>query len=195
MKSVAVQSALIVLFASAAHPADTAVPPHYTLDAAHSTLQYQFTQAGAQNKGKFTRFTVVLDFSPDNLPASRMDVAVDMASLDTGDRERDDTLKGADLFSVAKYPQSRFTSSQITRTATGYDAVGKLTLRGVSREIHVPFTFKTANEQGQVVGYLAGQTSLKRLDYGVGQGDWKTTEWVGNEVSVTYSLRLAPAAH
>lgn len=194
MKPVAVQSALILLFATAAGSADTP-PAHYTLDAAHSTLQYQFTQAGAQNKGKFSHFTVVLDFSPDNLPASRLDVVVDMGSLDTGDRERDDTLKGADLFSVAKYPQSRFTSTQITRTATGYDALGKLTLRGVSREIHVPFTFKSANEQGQAVGYLSGQTALKRLDYGVGQGDWKTTEWVGNEVSVPYSLRLVPAAH
>jgi polyisoprenoid-binding protein YceI len=195
MKALAVQSALIVVFTMGAYAADAPPPAHYTLDAAHSNLQYQFTQAGAQNKGRFARFTVALDFAPDNLTASRLDVLVDMGSLDTGDRERDDTLKGADLFSVAKYPQSRFTSSQIVRTATGYDAVGKLTVRGVSREIHVPFTFKPANEQGAAVGYLAGQTALKRLDYGVGQGDWKSTEWVGNEVSVTYSLRLAPAAH
>ena len=179
----------------AARAADAAPVTRYTLDQTKSTLDFQFMQAGAQNKGKFTRFPVTLDFSPDNLAASKLDVVVEMASLDTGDKERDDTLKGADLFSAAKFPQARFTSTQITRTATGYDAVGKLTIRGVSRDVHVPFTFKTADEQGKPAGYLAGKVSIKRLDFGVGQGDWKSTEWVGNEVAVAYSVRLVAAGH
>ena len=178
----------------AAHAADAA-PAHYTLDPAKSTFEYQFTQAGALNKGKFTKYTVTLDFSPDNLATSKLDVVVDMNSLDTGDKERDDTLKSADLFSAAKFPQSRFTSTQITKTANGYDAVGKLTIRGVSRDTHVPFSFKTADEQGKPAGYLLGKTTIKRLDFGVGQGDWKATDQVGNDVAVTYSLRLVPAAH
>jgi polyisoprenoid-binding protein YceI len=177
-----------------AYAADAA-PARYTLDPAKSTFEYQFTQAGALNKGKFTKYTVTLDFSADSLATSKLDVVVDMNSLDTGDKERDETLKSADLFSVAKYPQARFTSTQITKTANGYDAVGKLTIRGVSRDAHVPFSFRTADEQGKPVGYLLGKTSLKRLDFGVGQGDWKATDQVGNDVSVSYSLRLVPAAH
>ena len=178
-----------------AHAADGAAPvTHYTLDQAKSTLEFLFVQAGAQNKGKLTRFPVTLDFSPDNPATSKLDVVVETASLDTGDKERDDTLKGADLLSVAKFPQARFTSTQITKTASGYDAVGKLTLHGVSRDIHVPFSFRTADEQGKPAAYLLGKTTIKRLDFGVGQGDWKSTEWVGNDVSVSYSLRLVPAA-
>ena len=165
----------------------------YTLDPAKSTLEYQFVQAGAQNKGKFPKYAVTLDFSPDNLAASKLDVVVEMSSLATGDKERDDTLKGADLLAVAKFPQSRFTSTQITKTATGYDAAGKLTLRGVTRDVHVPFSFRTADEQGKPAAYLLGKTAIKRLDFGVGQGDWKSTEWVGNDVPVLYSLRLVPA--
>src|SRR5689334_12452397 len=72
---------------SAAQAAD-APAAHYTLDPAKSTLDYQFEQAGAQNKGKFVRFTVTLDLSPDNLAATKLDVVVDMASTDTGDKER-----------------------------------------------------------------------------------------------------------
>jgi polyisoprenoid-binding protein YceI len=193
-----VTSALFVAAAARmvgiASAADGAPVTRYTLDPAKSTLEFQFVQAGAQNKGKFTRFPVTLDFSPDNLATSKLDVVVETGSLDTGDKERDDTLKGADLLSVAKFPQARFTSTQITKTANGYDAVGKLTLRGVSHDIHVPFSFRTADEQGKPAGYLLGKTTLKRLDFGVGQGDWKSTEWVGNDVSVSYSLRLAPAA-
>lgn len=172
-----------------------AAPTHYTLDPAKSTFEYQFTQAGALNKGKFTKYTVTLDWSPDSLATSKLDVVVDMSSLDTGDKERDDTLKSADLFSTAKFPQSRFTSTQITKTANGYDAVGKLTIRGVSRDTHVPFSFKTADEQGKPAGSLLGKTTIKRLDFGVGQGDWKATDQVGNDVAVSYSLRLVPAAH
>jgi polyisoprenoid-binding protein YceI len=170
-----------------AHAAD-AGPLHYTLDPAKSTFEYQFTQAGALNKGKFTKYTVTLDFSADSLAASKLDVVVDMSSLDTGDQERDETLKSADLFSVAKFPQSRFTSTQITKTASGFDAVGKLTIRGVSRDVHVPFSF-------QPVGSLIGKMAIKRLDFGVGQGDWKATDQVGNDVAVSYALRLVPAAH
>jgi polyisoprenoid-binding protein YceI len=183
-----------VFVAGIAHAANAAPVTHYTLDPAKSTLEFQFTQAGAQNKGKFTRFAVTLDFSPDNLAGSKLDVVVEASSLDTGDKERDDTLKSADLLSVAKFPQARFTSTQIAKTANGYDAVGKLTLRGVSRDIHVPFAFRTADEQGKPAGYLLGKTTIKRLDFGVGQGDWKATDQIGNDVSVSYSLRLVPAA-
>jgi polyisoprenoid-binding protein YceI len=180
--------------AGTARAADATPVAHYTLDQAKSTLEFQFVQAGAQNKGKFSRFPVTLDFSPDNPAASKLDVVVETGSLDSGDKERDDTLKGADLLAVAKFPQARFTSTQITKTANGYDAAGKLTLRGVTRDIHVPFSFRTADEQGKPAGYLLGKTTIKRLDFGVGQGDWKSTEWVGNDVSVSYSLRLVPAA-
>jgi len=180
--------------AGTARAADASPVTRYTLDQAKSTLEFQFVQAGAQNKGKFTRLPVTLDFSPDNLTTSKLDVVVETTTLDSGDKERDDTLKGADLLSVAKFPQARFTSTQITKTANGYDAVGKLTLRGVSRDMHIPFSFRTADEQGKPASYLLGKTTIKRLDFGVGQGDWKSTEWVGNEVSVSYSLRLLPAA-
>jgi polyisoprenoid-binding protein YceI len=192
-----VTSALFVAAATSmvgiASAADASPVKRYTLDQAKSSLEFQFVQAGAQNKGKFTRFPVTVDFSPDNLATSKLDVVVETASLDTGDKERDDALKGADLLSVAKFPQARFTSTQITKTANGYDAVGKLTLHGVTRDIHVPFSFRTADEQGKTAGYLLGKTTIKRLDFGVGQGDWKSTEWVGNDVSVSYSLRLLPA--
>jgi polyisoprenoid-binding protein YceI len=195
MMSIAARLALVATVVSVARAADPAPVAHYTLDPAKSALEYQFVQAGAQNKGKFTRYAVTVDFSADNLASSKLDVVVEMISLDTGDKERDETLKSTDMFSVAKFPQAHFTSTQISRTASGYDAAGKLTLRGVTRDVHVPFSFRTADEQGKPAGYLSGKTTLKRLDFGVGQGDWKSTEWVGNDVSVSYSLRLVAAAH
>ncbi len=186
--ALALLTALCMTAAAAAADAPAA-SQRLTLDPAKSSLEFQFVQAGAQNKGKFGKFQVALGLGADAAPTS-LDVVVQIASVDTGDSDRDDTLRGDDLFAAKKYPQAHFVASQITRTATGYDAAGKLTIRGVTRDQHVTFTLRTAQEQGRSVGYLSGKTVLKRLDFGVGQGDWKSTEWAGNEVPVSYTLRL-----
>ena len=104
---------LLTMLLAAGAPAAT--PPTYTLDAAKSTLEFAFVQAGAQNKGRFPKFSVNFSFADDSLAASRLDVMVDVAALDTADQERDDTLKGADLFDVAKFPQAHFSATQITK--------------------------------------------------------------------------------
>ncbi|MGH8275543.1 MAG: YceI family protein [Steroidobacteraceae bacterium] len=189
----AVALALTLIASAWAAPAPTA--GHYTLDPAKSSLQFTFLQAGARNTGKFTRFAVSFDVPPANSTAGRLEVTVEVGSLDTGDQDRDDTLRGADLFAVAKFPQARFSATQIERTAGGYQAVGKLTIRGVTRDERIPFTFSEADEHGVAAGYLIGKTTVRRLDFGVGQGDWKATDQAGNDVTVSFTLRLTGAAH
>jgi cytochrome b561 len=165
-----------------------AAGPSYTAIAAQSSLVYTFTQAGAENQGRFKSFAVSFDPA-----AARLDLTVDMHSFDTGDQQRNDTLGGNDFFDVAQYPQAHFSANHIDKTATGYAATGSLTVRGVTRGVTIPFTWRTANVQGHSVGYLSGQATLRRLDFGVGQGQWESTEWVGNDVTVRYSLVLAPS--
>jgi polyisoprenoid-binding protein YceI len=193
----ALPAALLALLGVAARLQATDAPalPHYVLDPAKSTLEFSFTQAGARNKGRFTRFQTLLDFAPENLAASHLEVTIETNSLDTGDEERDGALRDSDLFAVKKFPQAHFSAAQILKTASGYEAIGKLTIRDTSREVRVPFTLRTATEAGVSAGYMAGQTTIKRLDYGVGQGDWKATDQVGNEVGVSFALRLTGAGH
>ena len=183
---------LAFLALACAARADAPALTHYALDPAKSTLEFDFLQAGARNQGQFKRFTANLDFSADNLAASRLEVTVDMNSLDTGDQERDGTLRDTDLFAVKKFPQARFSATQIVKTASGYEAVGKLTIRDVTRDARVPFSLRTATEGSTTVAYMSGKTGVKRLDYGVGQGDWKATDQVPNEVGVSFALRLTP---
>ena len=172
-----------------AAPAARGASAVYRLLAKQSSLTYAFSQAGAENEGRFKSFAVSFDPA-----AGRLEVLVDMRSFDTGDQQRNGILGGKDFFDVAQYPQSRFTASRIVKTAAGYQATGALTLRGTTRNITIPLTWRTATVQGHVVGYLSGQTTLRRLDFGVGQGQWQSTEWVGNAVTVRYSLVLAPSA-
>jgi len=186
---------VLALVLSAAAVADTAAPVHYSVDAARSLLRFSFVQAGAENTGRFRSMKGDITFAPDNLAGSRIDVTIDVASLDTGDEERDTTLKGADLFDVAKYPQARFIATKLVAKGTSrFDAQGKLTIRNVTRDLNVPITFQTKTEQGKTVGYMTGRVTIRRLDFGVGQGEWKSTEWVNDNVTVSFSLRLVPAA-
>ena len=158
-------------------------------------MKFAFTQAKAENKGKFRMFDVALRFADTALPASKLDVTIKVESLDTGDEERDEALRGVDGFNVAKFPEAKFHVTKFSRVSAGrYEAVGKLTIRDVSKVIMVPLSFRTATEKSGPAAYMTGRAVINRLDFGVGQGDFKATDQVANEVTVTFGLRLLPAA-
>lgn len=155
-----------------------------------SQLEFRFTQAGAETGGRFDQFTVLLGLNASGQPAS-LQVTIDTASVNTQDGERDGLLRGADLFDSARYPQARFNSTRlVAKGKNAYDAVGSLTLRNTSQAVTVPLTL-TRNAAGQPLS-LAGETSINRLSFGVGQGDWKSTEWVGDKVKVRFKIALTP---
>jgi polyisoprenoid-binding protein YceI len=152
-----------------------------------SQLTFVGTQAGAEFEGKFEKFTADIKFDPKDVPSSRFDVKIDTASVNTRDAERDDTLKTADLFSVKQFPTARYVAEKFTDKGKGqYVATGKLTLRNVTKDVPIQFTF----EEGSAGAWLKGSTTIKRNDFGVGQGDWKDTSTVADEVKVKFALLL-----
>lgn len=179
--------------AIAAAPAPAA-PALWAADPATSSLEFQFVQAGAETTGKFARFTANIDFNPADLAHARFDVAMDVASGDTSDKERDDVLRGADLFNTATYPRATYVATQFAAKGASYEAQGKLTLRGVTRDVPLSFSFQPGAEAGKPVATLKGTAKIKRLAFGVGQGDWKSTEWVSDDVQISFSLLLRPRA-
>ena len=138
-------------------------------------------------EGAFRKFHVRLDLDPAKPAAGRLDVTVDTASVDTQDEERDGILRSADFFWSEKYPEASYHATHIERAGAGWRATGDLTMRGVTRPVPVTFTLSPA-EAG-----MRGTASLKRLSFGLGQGDWASTEWVGDEVDIRFDLKLAPA--
>ena len=145
-------------------------------------------QAGADFKGSFRQFSAAVDFSPDALANSRIDVQVDLKSVDSMDKDRDTTIRGPDIFDVAHSPTAHYVTRSFSKTAAGYSAVGALTLRGVTKDVPIEFKFTP----GAAGAKLEGTARLKRLDFGAGQGDWKSTEWVADEVKISFSLALKP---
>jgi len=188
------RAASIVWFAFAAVCAATAgtaaaaAVPGYSADPRQSRLEFVGVQAGAEFKGTFHKFTAAIEFAPEDLANSHIDVQIDMASVDSLDKDRDTTIRGPDIFDAPHFPTSHYVTRSITKTAAGYTAVGALTLRGVTKDVPIDLQFtKTAGG-----AKLDGSAKLKRLDFGAGQGDWKSTEWVADAVKVSFSLVLVP---
>jgi polyisoprenoid-binding protein YceI len=178
-----------LLLTLAASATASGAPERYS-QAPGSTLEFQFTQLGAPASGHFGRFTTELAYDEKNLGASSLEVTIQVASLDTQDAERDGVLKDVDLFDTRKHATATFLAGSLARApGGGLEAAGKLTIRGVTKDLKLPLTLKpTAN------GFeLSGQTTIRRLDFGVGQGEWKSTESVGDEVEVRYKVMLVKA--
>jgi polyisoprenoid-binding protein YceI len=188
--------ALAFLFAGAALAAENsaapAAPPaaRYQQAATGNSLNFTFTQLGAESTGQFRKFTTTFAYDGSDPRTGSLEVRIEIGSLDTQDAERDEALKGADLFDSKTHPTATYVASTLARNAAGgLEAVGQLTLRGVKKDLRLPLVLKTTVDGLE----LSGRTSIKRLDYGVGQGEWKSTESVGDEVQIQYKVILVRA--
>jgi polyisoprenoid-binding protein YceI len=186
---IALASAL-ALSAGIVSAADAAALPRYVQAQAGSSLAFTFDQAGAASKGGFKKFTTELRYDEKAPETCSLNVKIETASVDTQDQERDEMLRAADLFDAQKYPTAQYVANSCARRADGsVEAVGKLTLRGVTRDLRLPLKItRTASGLD-----LSGEAAIKRLDYGVGQGDFKATDSVGDEVKLHYKVALAKA--
>jgi polyisoprenoid-binding protein YceI len=151
-----------------------------------STVKFHATQQGSRFEGRFGSFQAMIDFDPADPAAGSIAGIVDLASVDTRDYDRDQTLRDADFFHVEAHPQSRFEAQRIEAVDAGYRAHGELTLKGVTRPMVMDFTWDANGSSARFVGTM----SINRFDYKVGEG-WNDTSWIGERVMVEVSLDLS----
>jgi polyisoprenoid-binding protein YceI len=178
---VAVLSGMVWLNASAANSS-------YTAAAGASKLEFTGTQAGADFTGIFHDYTASVEFDPEALDRARIDVQIRLASVDTKDKDRDNTIRGPDIFDTAHFPVAHYVTRSIAKSGGGYTAIGALTLRGVTKDVAIAFQFAPSNGSAKLIG----TAQLKRLQFGAGQGDWKSTEWIADPVRISFALALTP---
>ncbi|MEH6415673.1 YceI family protein [Pseudomonas sp. CGJS7] len=154
-----------------------------------SSLTFATKYQGEVFAGSLPGFTARLSFDPAQLATSKLDVVIPMAGANTKNAERDDTLKGVDFFSIAKFPQARFTATKFRSLGgNNYAADGSLSLRGVAKPVTLNFTWTPGDKP-----VLAGKATVKRLDFNVGGGDWADTSIIPNEVAVSTKVVFAAA--
>lgn len=182
---------LLLVWGSAS--AEQAQVAAWSLLSEGSRLNFQFTQAGSDETGGFRKFKADFRFDPDRLEQSGFEVTVDIASVDTGDSERDQILRSEDLFAVERWPEAHFKTTAISRQeGNRYLADAVLTIRDQTRQLPFPFTLEVSEKApGQAIFRLTAEVPLKRLDYGVGKGDWAETTWISDDVLVKVDVQAA----
>jgi polyisoprenoid-binding protein YceI len=162
-----------------------AAPAIWIVDPGASKLGFTGKVSGEGFSGQFRRWTAQIQFDPKALAASKVVATVDVGSAVSGDADRDQAMPTADWFAAGQYPKATFTTHGFKDLGGGhYQAVGDLTLRGVSRPIVLPFTLNITGD----TAHLNGAVALNRTAFGVGQGQWKTGDTVDTQVTVTLAL-------
>jgi polyisoprenoid-binding protein YceI len=150
-----------------------------------SSVTFVGKQMNVPTDGKFGKFALQIVFDPAKLNESRIQMDVDLASIDTGSVEANDEVKGKSWFDVKSNPTARFVSTAIKSLGGNrYEVTGKMTIKGRTKDVTAPFTFKPEGPGGT----FDGAFTLKRLDYAIGEGAWADTDTVANEVQVKFRI-------
>jgi polyisoprenoid-binding protein YceI len=154
-------------------------------DAAQSTLTFKGSYQNEAFDGKFKKFDAAISYDEADLTTAKFDVKVDLASVDTASSERDDSLKGGDFFDLKKFPQAHFVTTSFAKGADGaVVAQGTLTIRDQTKPVVLKLKFVASGDKAT----LDVDTTLKRLDFGLGTGkDWAD---IGADVPVHGHLVL-----
>ncbi len=185
-----VLTSLTALLALAASDGSGAHAPGWQVVADESRLTFTAIQQGAKFEGRFTDFSAEAQLDPDATHGGHISAVIATGSVDTANTERDDYLRGSDWFDVRRWPHAQFETTSIEKQPDGsYIAHARLTLRDQTRPVTMHFTL-TPDDQDPSRWRLAGIVPLRRLNFGVGQGIWTDTTWVGDEVIVKVELVL-----
>jgi polyisoprenoid-binding protein YceI len=143
----------------------------WSVDRTHSSVGFEIKHLMiATVRGRFTEFEGTLEAAEDDPSNSRAFGTVSVASIDTGDADRDAHLRSPDFFDVERYPQARFESTRIQHLAGGtYRITGDLTIKDVTREVEFEATVEGSGEDpwgNERVG-VAVRGSLDRTEFGL----------------------------
>ncbi|GBC77504.1 Protein YceI [bacterium HR08] len=166
----------------------------FVIDPVHSSIEFSVRHMMVTNvRGRFREFSGTIFYDEKDITKSSVRVTIKTASIDTGNADRDNHLRSPDFFDAAKYPEITFASTRIEKRGAEYVCIGTLTIRGVSREVAIPFRVLgvVRDQRGNTrLGVEAGLT-INRLDYGV---SWsRALEGgglvVGNEVKIELNVQ------
>ena len=179
----------VLLFA---RPAMAAPDDVWAIDPRASTLAFTASQVGAFVNGRFPAWTGEIVLDPATLSAARIDIRIQTLAATTSSRDIDSLLKGANFLDVQRFPEARFIANSVVRAGGDrYEARGKLTIRDVTRDAVLPFTLTLTDDPsrpGTLRAAARGRLLIKRLDYGVGQGEWSATGQVADDVTIDVSV-------
>lgn len=158
-------------------------------DVAKSTVSAVFKQMNVPVEAKFRKFSAQIDYDAAKPGAAKARVEIDTASLDVGEADMNNEVAKKDWFNAPQFPKATFVSTSIKAGAAGgqLTVAGKLTIKGKTADVTFPLTVRTAGT-GQV---FEGVLPIRRLAFNIGEGEWKETSLVADEVTIKFSVIAA----
>ena len=166
----------------------------YAIDPQHSQVDFGIKHMAISTvHGRFAIKDGTVDLDPANVAGSSVMATIDVASVDTGEAQRDGHLRSPDFFDTAKFPTATFKSTKITKTGDGYDVIGDLDLHGVTKPVtlhmEAPSKGQIAMDKKEHRGFTA-TTTIHRQDFGL---NWNGTlksgdSMLGDDVKMEFDI-------
>ncbi|WP_405233102.1 YceI family protein [Lentisalinibacter salinarum] len=192
MKKMFLTASALAAFLLLAAPAP-AQPRCYAGDAASCELTFSGAVEDTGFTGRFGEFSVRYCLAGDTTADHEIRVTVSLASADSDNRDRDETLKGPEFFAVERHPTAVWQSTGVRREGEDYVADGELSLKGITAPQSIRYELTPAGEAIIARGRftMAGGTRIDRQRFDVGTGEFADPDFVRNEVVVEFEVTLS----
>jgi polyisoprenoid-binding protein YceI len=159
------------------------------IDTAKSTVSAVFKQIGVAVESRFMKFGAQIDFDAASPDASKASVDIDIASFDLGDPDYNREVLKKEWFNASQFPKASFVSTKIRGNGPGkLEVSGKLTIKGKTTDVSFPMSVK---KEGAVHSF-EGSLPIRRLVFNIGEGEWKDTSVVADEVVIRFRIFAKP---
>lgn len=189
MKRLAIAAGILAMASSVA----MAQTSTWVSDPSHSEVGFTITHLAISNvHGKFGKTSATLVYDDADVTKSTVKATIDISTVDTGDEARNNHLKTPDFFDLASFPTATFTSTSVTKSATGLTVNGNLTLHGVTKPVVLTVTGPVGPVQGMDHKLHAGfsaTTTISRTAFGIGSKF--PAAMLGDEVKLSIDLDVA----
>lgn len=173
----------------------------WNLDTAHSSLEFSVKHMMiSKAKGAFNDFDAVIEADPEDLTDAKIEFSVDLSSIDTRNKDRDDHLRSSDFFDIETHPKMTFVATDIKKKAgNNYDVSGNLTIRDTTKPVTVDVHFVGVSKDpmsGNEAAGFTGKTKISRKEFGL---TWNVAletggVLVGDEVTINIEIEAQKQA-
>jgi len=155
---------------------DVPVAGIWSVDPGHTEVGFVGRHLGlTKTRGRFTGVDGTLHVAADPT-ASTIEVTIDMASVESGSTNRDNSLRSANYFDVDNHPTARFRSTAITMGGTGGTVTGDLTIKGVTRRVVLDVEYLGyARDPGATTAPRSARPPRSTVRTGASPTTWRST--------------------
>lgn len=174
-----------------------ALLPQVAASVAEQTVLYDKSRISCVSRqenvpveAQFRKFTAQIAFDPASPEAGKAQIEIDLDSFDIGFAEYNNDAKGKNWFDVRNFPRATFVSTSMRALGGGrFEVRGPLTIKGKTNDVVAPFTYK--DDAG--TGVFDGAFTIKRLQFNIGDGVWRDTRTVADDVQIKFRLAVTAA--